>query len=102
MTSLVETVAAQRAREQLAAIDFKNDPCPQQRRRQPGTFGFRKGEANCRAKRLTPDTVREIRRCRAAGERLNAIGERFGITDGMVSKIVRRAAYAWVGEVDAA
>lgn len=42
------------------------------------------------AAKLSPDSVREIRARRAAGEKIAAIGAAFGVTDVMVSKIARR------------
>lgn len=94
----LEALAMRRAQEQLAATDFRS-PCPEDtRRRRPGTYGFKRGAANARNKRLSEAVVLEIRRRRAAGETLEAIGSRHGITDGMVSKIVNRRAYAWVEE----
>ena len=54
------------------------------------------GKKNAMAK-LTGAAVREIRRRRAAGEKLRAIAADFGISDRAVSKIVRGDRWASLG-----
>lgn len=55
---------------------------------QVGRVLHQEGEANAMSK-LTEKAVREIRRRRAAGERLKTIAEAFGVSDRAVSKIAR-------------
>lgn len=54
------------------------------------------GEANHAAK-LRAKAVREIRRRRAAGERLRVIAADFGLSDRTVSKIARRERWGFLG-----
>ena len=69
-------------------------------RRNRGHFSFQEnssfpGEMNGNAK-LTEDYVREIRDARAAGEKLEPLAKRFGVTKTLISAVCRRKAWAHV------
>jgi hypothetical protein len=53
------------------------------------------GEDNGRAK-LTEDDVREIRRLRAGGRTIVSLGEQFGVTHNMISRIELRKAWTHI------